>query len=178
MSIGIFIALFSLLMIRKEVMKASFFKNVKVSDPNANLLIDQMQALENKVDEMNQSFYDIVNDLEGKYSVHEKELEILEGKLNEISDINRQFSKMLNYQGKEIASIKEEPSKEKLIKNKEVIRPKAVEKKEVQPIETNVQEDVKEEIIRLKSLGYDDQAIARQLGKGIREIKMLMKLIK
>ena len=34
--------------------------------------------------------------------------------------------------------------------------------------------DLREEILRLQSLGYDDQQIAKRLNKGIREINILM----
>ena len=56
-SIGLCIAVFSLIMIRREVMKASFFKHIKPSDNMSEDLVRQVQLLEEKVDEMNQSFY-------------------------------------------------------------------------------------------------------------------------
>ncbi len=163
-SIGLFIAVFSLFMIRKEVMKASFFKNVKIPDHNSEELIKHIQSLENTIEEMNQSFYDIVNDLEGKYSVHEKEIEIIDQKVNDINLLTKDLSKMLNYQGKEIASIKEpEVTSTVTVANTVSVQPS---------------DDIKEEIIRLKALGLDEQQIARKLGKGIREINMLMNFIK
>ncbi len=165
-SIGLCIAIFSLIMIRREVMKASFFKHIKPSDNISEDLIRQVQLLEQKVDEMNQSFYDIANDLEGKYSIHEKEMTIIDEKIGDVMILTKDLSSMLNYQGKEIASIKEP----EVVKSKE----RNVSKK----IISDPSQEIKEEILRLKALGYDEQQIARKLNKGIREIKMLMNFIK
>lgn len=161
-------------------MKASFFKHVKMSNFEGNQydeVINFMQAMEKKVDEMNQSFYDIVSDLEGKYSVHDKEIDVMESRFNDLNTLAKELATMLNYQGKEIASIKEEP--------KGPIETPAVINQTVREIPSermrnkrNDQDDLKNEIIRLKALGLDDQQIARRLGKGVREIKMLMSFIK
>ncbi|MBI9011948.1 MAG: hypothetical protein JEZ08_06915 [Clostridiales bacterium] len=164
-SIGLFVAIFSLVMIRREVMKASFFKHVKLNDGDTDAIINQLRAIEITVDEMNQSFYDIASDLEGKFSMHEKEIEIIDQKINDINLLTKDLSKMLNYQGKEIATFKK-PN------NREV--DKKVEEKSI----VKEEPDIKNEIMRLKALGMDDQQIARQLNKGIREINMIMNFIK
>lgn len=164
-SIGLVIAIFSLVMIRREVMKASFFKHVKLNDGDTDAIINQLRAIEITVDEMNQSFYDIASDLEGKFSIHEKEIEIIDQKINDINLLTNDLSKMLNYQGKEIATFKKPNNKES---------GKKVEVKSIVKDES----DIKNEILRLKALGMDDQQIARRLNKGIREIKMIMNFIK
>lgn len=169
-TIGVIISVFSLMMIRKEVMKASFFKNVQVSSNQPNDLIPELQSLESKVDEMNQAFYDIVSDLEGKYSVHDKEMQLLDDQLNTLKDGIDEIKKCLQYQGEAIHKI-----------HVEEVMPAVEEKTLVAKAESRkmVQEDSKDlrdEIIRLQSLGYDDQQIAKQLNKGIREINILMKL--
>lgn len=160
---GIIIVILSLYLIRKEVMKASFFKHVKVDGltTNDNQLIEYVQNLEKTIDQMNESYYDISSDLEGKYSVHEKEISLLEEKINGLTRDLLDIRKMLNIQGKEIDAFKEP------INNKPQVQNTAVEN-----------DDIKQEIIRLKALGLDEYEIARRLGKGIREIKMLMNFIK
>lgn len=162
-SIGLFIALFSLIMIRREVMKASFFKHVKLNDGDTDVIVKQLQSIETTMDEMNQSFYDIASDLEGKFSQHEKEIDIIDHKINDINMLTKDLSKMLNYQGKEIATFKK-PDKETLKTD----------------VEAKVEEEanLKDEVMKLKALGMDDQQIARKLNKGIREIKMIMNFIK
>jgi len=164
-SIGLFIALFSLIKIRKEVMKASFFKHVKLNDGDTDAIVKRLQLMESSLDEMNQSFYDIASDLEGKFSQHEKEIDIIDQKINDINMLSKDLSKMLNYQGKEIATIKK-PNNEKIIRSNEV---KTI---------VNAEPNLKDEVIKLKAMGMDDQQIARQLNKGIREIKMIMNFIK
>lgn len=164
-SIGLFIALFSLIMIRKEVMKASFFKHVKLNDGDTDVIVKRLQLMENSLDEMNQSFYDIVSDLEGKFSQHEKEIDIIDQKINDINMLNKDLSKMLNYQGKEIATIKK-PNNVKIKYDEEV---KSI---------VDGQPNLRDEVIKLKAMGMHDHQIARQLNKGIREIQMIMNFIK
>lgn len=159
-TIGLIITIFSFIMIRKEVMKASFFKHVKLSDSISDDVIHRLQDIEHALEEMNQSYYDIVSDLEGKYSVHEKEIELLDHKLNDVHEMSKDLSRMLNYQGKEIASIREP-------------EPIEVPKRAVQSKET-----LKDEIARLVALGYDENQIAKKLNKGIREIRMIMNVIR
>lgn len=148
-------------------MKASFFKHLNVSqETNLPLgVIEQLQSLEKTVDEMNQSFYDIVSDLEGKYSVHEKEIEILEEKFEKLLKAQNDLSLLINVQGKEIASF----TPEKIVE--ETVKPVLSHK--IKKTDPN-----KEEIIRMKALGMDDYQIAKALNKGVREIKMLADLIK
>ncbi|MCH4888751.1 hypothetical protein EZV73_14245 [Acidaminobacter sp. JC074] len=176
-SIGLCIVVFSLIMIRREVMKASFFKHIKPSDNISEDLVRQVQLLEEKVDEMNQSFYDIASDLEGKYSVHEKEMSMMDDKLSDITALTKDLSTMLSYQGKEIASIKEVSDPQEEVKPVSPVRnQRTLTSRE--SVKTDASNDVKEEIKRLLALGYDEQQIARKLNKGIREIKMLMNFIK
>lgn len=164
-SIGLIIVLISLHLIRKEVMKASFFKHVKVNGYDGPLQEDfltQVQQLESLVDEMNQSFYDIVNDLEGKYSVHEKEIQLLTNRLEEIKYTLDDVQTLMRYQGK--------------AKQTE-IKPEKKQLKDMKP-KTSNQEALIDEIMQLRANGLDEQQIARRLNKGVREIRMLMSFIR
>lgn len=175
-SIGFTIILIALYMIRKEVMKASFFKHVQmnaINEESHDGLIEQMQKLETTVDEMNQSFYDISSDLEGKYSIHEKELSLLEDKITSLNKELNSMSELLGYQGKAIATFKPTEHVAQPVQNQ---GQKPVQKTE-KPV-PNDQNNLRNEILELRALGMDDQQIARHLGKGIREIKMLMNFIK
>lgn len=177
-TLGLTIALLALWLIRREVMRASFFKHVKV-DPKDNItlgLIEQLQKLETTVDEMNQSFYDLVSDLEGQSSIHEKELSLLDEKIEKVSRSQMDLSTLLNVQGKEIALIR--PDKEEISREKETrtIQPKRLS--EVSPKTEKALDSNKDEILRLIALGMDEYQIARALNKGVREIKMQMDLIK
>lgn len=87
MAIGFFIALASLWLIRQEFIRASrdhkrSFSHL--SDENADQVMAYLKKLELQMDEVNASFYEIVSDLEGKYSVHEKEIELLQEKFERL----------------------------------------------------------------------------------------------
>lgn len=150
-------------------MNASFFKHVKVNtlDTSDNrLVMEQIQKLENLVDEMNQSFYDITSDLEGKYSVHEKEISILQDQLEALTIQFKTLNETLTYQGKALSRIKpnEQEMQQRLTDHKKTT--------------TKTQDALRDEVMKLKALGYDDAQIAKSLKKGITEIKMLMDLTK
>lgn len=180
--IGLMITIISLFMIKKEVMKASFFKHVKMNDFNAKSdeqIVEHIQRLENLIDEMNQSFYDIVSDLESKYSVHEKELQISEDRYivlkNSVDDINS----VMKYQGKELNAMQTKPKKPSEVflndrneDSEEFVKLSGYKKT------THVSKEIKDEIMKLRALGLDEYQIARRLGKGVREIKLLMDFIK
>lgn len=167
---GMVIVFLALHLIKKEVMKASFFKNVQKQSSSMTLgdnVVDQVQRLEQVVDEMNQSFYDIVSDLEGHYSLHEKEIE---GIVDKIQDLSRDFedlSRSVVYQSKALQSY----SVQNESQSKTGVEPPVAD---LPPKDSSAYK----EVMHLKALGYDDQQIAKRMHKGIREIKMLTKLKK
>lgn len=168
-SIGLLIVLISMYFIRKEVLNASFFKHVKVSATgqlDTDQILKQIQALENLVDDMNQSFYDIASDLEGKYSVHEKQMTDLEEQMSALQVQFKTLNETINYQGRAINKIKSDDD----VQPKKLTDPKNKMNKS--------QEALRDEVMKLKALGYDDAQIARSLKKGITEIRMLMELTK
>jgi len=167
---GIIIVWLSLHLIKKEVKKASFFKHVQKQSENLTVnedVISQVQRLERIVDEMNQSFYDIVNDLEGHYSQHEKEIDNLNSKLSEMSNGVDDLSRSIYYQSKELQTYS---------KNKQVSD--SIDVVESGPVASGRKKDDEnnayKEVNRLKALGYDEQQIAKRMNKGIREIRMLL----
>ncbi len=152
--LGITIILLSLFLIKREVKNISFFKNLNIS--NQTDLVKEIQKLESSLEEINSSFYEIVHDLEGKYSIHEKEIRNIENELmatrNSVNDIYR------------VLDNKKEVKKEK--------------KNNIRPIEKEETDDFMIELRRLKSLGYDNQTIARRLNKSVREIDILLNIKK
>ncbi len=223
---GIIIVLLSLFLIRKEFDRAAVFRNSNfsgLSDVNVKQVLQYLDKLESTVEEMNQSFYDVSSDLEGKYSVHEKEIEILNSNITELNSVSSELSTLQMYQGKEIAKINkikdnskfknesdhtidtlpvdtlsvERVTSKKINKtfktNKTVDNKKNVSKTESterailsndvasQNLRTEKKNDeamkLKEDIMRLKALGYEEQEIARELNRGIREIKMILSFI-
>lgn len=69
---GLLITLFSIGLLRLELKRA-----IRTSERNADGNVDA------RIDELNEAFFDIANDLEGKYSVHDKQIADLEAQLQE-----------------------------------------------------------------------------------------------
>ena len=171
---GILIVWLALYLIKKEVMKASFFKNVQKQSSSLSInddVIGQVQRLEQVVDEMNQSFYDIVSDLEGHYSLHEKEIDIINTRMDELSNGLDDLSRSIYYQSKELQTFSKKSEEMQSVEanNDEI--------KTIKSTKTKANSTY-QEVNRLKALGYDEQQIAKRMDKGIREIKMLLNLKK
>lgn len=84
---GIIIVFITVLLIRREFERTVHkhpLSRVTISDENAKEIMAQLMTIEETVEQMNGSFYNIVGDLEGKYSVHDKELELLQESMNQI----------------------------------------------------------------------------------------------
>jgi hypothetical protein len=82
--LGLLIVIGSILLIRQEFKKSLDLKVSKLgdfSDVEKRKIIEVIETLEDEINNLNNAFYDIVNDLEGKYSIHEKQIELLEEKL-------------------------------------------------------------------------------------------------
>lgn len=197
-SSGLLIIVISLLLIRKEFLKATKLRNSNFSglnDTNVKEVVSYLDRLEVTIEEVNQSFYEIANDLEEKFSMHNKEIEIIDQKVNDINLLTNELSKLLKFQGKELALLKREeitPILSDNTQNQNIEHDTYVTEKEVTHIgETDISnyrlpsdkvkndtETLKDEIMKLKALGMDDNQIAKNLNKGVREIKMLMNFIK
>lgn len=94
---GVLIILSAVFLLRKEFLKAVKQQNVyleqaKVFDKeNLSVLLLDMQK---SIDDMNQAFYDIANDLEGKYSIHERELMDV---IKEVGTLSENIRKISNH---------------------------------------------------------------------------------
>lgn len=202
----------SMFLIRTEFIRASNIRNSNFSglnDSNTVEVLNYLENIETTIEEMNLSFYEIANDLEGKYSVHEKEIQIMDKKIIELNSLTISISKLLKVQGKEISIILEKEKEKKYVEvskkilNKSIINEsseliksnekilesnKEVDLKVKELVDTNEligipdfsdeKTQLRDEVIKLHALGYDDNQIARQLNRGIREIQMLLIFIK
>lgn len=202
----------SMFLIRTEFIRASNIRNSNFSglnDSNTVEVLNYLENIETTIEEMNLSFYEIANDLEGKYSVHEKEIQIMDKKIIELNSLTISISKLLKVQGKEISIILEKEKEKKYVEvskkilNKSIINESSeLIKSNEKILESNKELDLKvkklvdtneligipdfsdektqlrDEVIKLHALGYNDNQIARQLNRGIREIQMLLIFIK
>lgn len=85
MIIGTIIVLASIFLIRMEFIRANRDQKRSfnsLSDDNVDRVMQYLKKIEKELDDLNAAYYDIVSDLEGKYSVHEKEIELLQEKMD------------------------------------------------------------------------------------------------
>lgn len=102
--------------------------------------------------EVNASFYDISNDLEGKYSIHEKQISDLEKQVSQLQQLFKKNEKGQLQQELVTSSVKiyeKTPAKEKKIIT---------------------------DIINLQKKGYSKQDIAQKLNIGIAELNLLLQM--
>ncbi len=86
--VGVTIVLVSTLLIRRELLRASRDQKRSfnsLSDENVDQVMQYLKKVEKELDDLNAAYYEIVSDLEGKYSVHDKEIELLQEKFETLS---------------------------------------------------------------------------------------------
>jgi len=153
--LGILIVIGSILLIRKEFKKSLDLKVSKLgdfSDVEKRKIIEVIEDLEDEINNLNNAFYDIVNDLEGKYSIHEKQIELLEEKLEAIQRNNQ-----TNIAKKEVKELKKEINEQKEMLEDTSIRGKA---------------------IKMRSENMSIRDIAKTLDIGVGELNLLLNINK
>ena len=98
--IGLIIVISSIFLIRHEFNKAIRSQKLLLEQSKVykgSDLFDLLESLQTSIDDMNRAFYEIAGDLEGKYSVHEKEIQILNEQSLRIQNIIEK-SKVYNSQ--------------------------------------------------------------------------------
>lgn len=154
--LGLLIVIGSILLIRKEFKKSLDFRVSKLgdfSDVEKRKIIEVIEDLESEINNLNNAFYEIVNDLEGKYSIHEKQIELLEEKIE-------------NYKKQE---------KSVQLKKKEVIDLK----EKSQDISKMIDEtSVRGKAIQMRSQNMSIKDIAKTLDIGIGELRLLLNINK
>ncbi len=164
--IGLILVISSLFMIRREFNKAAITQAQMIEQSRVYKDADLFQLLENlqlSIDEMNIAFYDIAQDLEGKYSLHEKEIEELKKTL---------------IQTKEFVSEKKSETKFSVEKNLKVMAEIKEQRNETELSEVCLDEklDKRSEIIKLRSRGLPIAQIAKDLDMGVGEVQLLLRL--
>lgn len=155
--LGFLIVLISLYLIKNEFKKSLDLKISKLgdfSDVEKRKIVEVIEELEEEINNLNRAFYEIVSDLEGKYSIHEKQIELLEKK------------------------IKEKNSSEKTVKEKNKsneIKKELVNQKNDEDIKEK-QYTVKEKVIIMHKKGMKISEIAKKLDIGIGELRLLLNI--
>jgi len=154
--LGLLIVIGSILLIRKEFKKSLDLKVSELgdfSDVEKRKIIEVIEDLEDEINNLNNAFYDIVNDLEGKYSIHEKQIELLEEKIEKMS--NDEFQGKIPE--KKVKKMKKDIQDHRELLDETSIRGKA---------------------IKMRSENMSIRDIAKTLDIGIGELKLLLNINK
>lgn len=149
--IGFIIVVAALLLIRNEFIKSLDLKLSKLgdfSDVEKRKIVEVLEELEDEINNLNKAFYEIINDLEGKYSIHEKQLEMIEEKLKRISAIKNEVE--IRYENK--------INEDNTIINNEM--------------------PIKNKIIKMRAANMSINEIAKELKMGVGELKLLLNINK
>lgn len=186
--IGLALVIGSLYLIRRDI-ELGNIKLTKgldgVSDRNLERIIKYLDDLETSIDEMNQAFYDLVADIEGETALNQKELsllsdrlEVLEGKIGIMKQSKEALTDVIP-----VEQIRSELSSYER-------RDRSVTRPTVQPVQTTESNqpvslnhlspdgirEVKMKIVSLKKKGYTMNQIAKELGVGVGELQLFIKL--
>lgn len=165
--IGLIIVISSIFLIRQEFNRA--VRSQKMILEQSRVYKDEdlftlLESLQSSVDEMNRAFYEIAADLEGKYSVHEKEIELINKHLLSLQATKKQKT--------------EESSTKASIKAMQAKAVNKVEEEAVVPQNISREDVLLDNIIAMRSEGKPLNQIAKELGIGMGELQLLLTLKK
>ena len=188
--LGLMIVISAILLIRSELNRAVRSQALLLQQSRVYKdadLFELLESLQSSIDEMNRAFYDIAGDLEGKYSIHEKEIQLLNEK------VEMHLSKIANHEKKIIGLEKTTvPSKSvrESIEQMSVNTIKVVQQEKNLSSNDNMKtesfdntfndhdSEVLTKIIELRSQGKSLPQIAKELGIGMGELQLLISLKK
>jgi len=156
--IGASIVLSSFFLMRKELVRANRENRRSfnsLNDENVNQVMQYLRKIEKELDDLNASYYEIVSDLEGKYSVHDKEIEILQERLEAI--------KIYKPRKTDSVGAIDRRTKSSHLRN------------DPRSSEVDEQELICQNAVRLKQEGLSISQIAKELNIGIGELQLLLK---
>jgi len=154
--LGFLIVIVSILLIRKELRKSLDLRLSKLgdfSDVEKRKIIEVIEELEEEINNLNNAFYEIVNDLEGKYSIHEKQIELLEKEIQNL----KKHKNSAQLKKKETLQLKEKIHKEKNLVDETSVRGR---------------------VIKMRSENMSIRDIAKTLNIGIGELKLSLNINK
>lgn len=206
MVLGLGLIIWSLYLIRRDIEKGNLKLTRSIEsfdDSSAVKLLQVLEELENQMTEMNQSFYELVSDLEGSFSIHDKELQLLTERMVKIekqlgmitSEIKITHEVKENYSSRGKQSRAYQPPKveseaTKAVKEHIELMSTNDEKNEITPqaSKTNAtgrgmlslspeeSTQLKQKIVNLRKEGHNLSQIAKILNIGIGELQLFIKL--
>lgn len=188
--LGLALVLGSLYLIRRDIEQGNF-KLTKgldgVSDRNLERIIKYLDDLEKSMGEMNEAFYDLVADIEGETALTQKELalltdrvSILESRVEPTAHSKKMPSDVDTHIGRPVEQFRSAMSSSEH-GSEQVQRLNRSQGSESVNISLNhlspeAIRDVKMKIVALKKKGYTMNQIAKELGVGVGELQLFIKL--
>lgn len=191
MFLGLGLVIWSLYSIRRDIEKGNLelTKGLSgVSDKNLEKIIYYLDELEKQMNDMNAAFYDLVSDLEGSYSVHDKEIELLTERLQLMEkQLNAAKTETRNVQPKKetqmralkpeeaavLAHLSANEPVEESYSEPEPAEPAKASTIGLTPEEANA---MKQRILSLRKEGHSLSQIAKILNVGMGELQLFIKL--
>ncbi len=176
---GLIIVISSIFMIRRELNRAIIKREQLLAHSKFYKEEDLFSLIENmqiSIDEMNNAFYNIASDLEGKYSQHEKEIQLLDEKLTSL------LSQPKVSRDKNEPKIKQtdriEMHKAEMDLNKSKMEREKESKLMIQqePVDSESVLTLRNKVLQLRSEGLSLKAIAKELDIGMGELQLLIQL--
>ena len=187
MFLGLGLVIWSLYSIRKEIENGNLqlTKGLSgVSDRNLEKIIHYLDELEKQMGGMNEAFYDLISDLEGGFSVHDKELSLLTERMVKVEKQLSMLTSEVRVENR-LSEIKV-PSKAKayhraeepLTKPQEVLETLAElsDRPEIFSMSPSEAFTMKQKILSLRKEGHSLSQIAKILNVGIGELQLFIKL--
>lgn len=188
--LGLMIVISAILLIRSELNRAVRSQTLLLQQSRVYKdadLFELLESLQSSIDEMNRAFYDIAGDLEGKYSIHEKEIQLLNEKVEmHLSKIANHEKKIIGLEKTTVPSKSVRESIEHMSVNtvntvKVVQQEKNHDKMKTESFDNTLNDhdsEVLTKIIELRSQGKSLPQIAKELGIGMGELQLLISLKK
>lgn len=193
MFLGLGLIIWSLYLIKREIEKGNLSVTRSIEsfdDSSAKQLLLVLDDLEKQINDMNQSFYELVSDLEGSFSIHDKELQLLTERMSAIekqlghvtseikitnvtTEVSQPKSKVSqSYKAKEripvVNSINEHLEK----MNAQVEN----SSRAVHSLSPEESTQLKQKIVQLRKEGHNLSQIAKILNIGMGELQLFIKL--
>lgn len=178
---GLIIVISSIFMIRFELNRVILKREQLLEQSKVYKeedLFALLESLQTSIDEMNGAFYEIASDLEGKYSQHEKEIQLLEEKVLALSTIpksgevlkvgSKNETETIIHAVKSHAEKMDQLRQEVIVETKEITDPPLMMDEQAMTL--------REKVIKRRSEGVPLKAIAKEFDMGIGELQLLIQL--
>lgn len=193
MCLGLGLMIWSLYSIRKDIERGNLelSKGLSgVSDQNLGRIVKYLDDLEVQINGMNEAFYDLISDLEGSYSVHEKEISLMAERLQKIekqmtmltSEVRiempmselKNTRKVKDYQRPTYQPISQQ--EDRLVEAENVRQAETIEIHKMLGLSPPEAMAMKQKILELRKEGKNLSQIAKVLNVGIGELQLFIKL--